>query len=209
MVPEIRLVEIERRVAVELVEDVALGPGDGAQRPERLPAAHRCVADPQMVAVQADGGDALSACCGVVDHPGLGKVGPVPGQTARDRNALGHTACKTSRQVGAVHVQAVREHEYVAQRGIVQPPCELLADRVARLRLGDARGGGPQAGLVERHCGGDHRVIDDRVADDLAGSRATNDGSSFEVAAQLTHKLTGLDQRSGAKDENDTLPFNF
>ena len=63
--------------------------------------------------------------------------------------------------------------------------------------------------MLERHRGGDHRVADDRVADDLAGSRATNDGGSFEVAAQLTHGLTRLDQRSGAKDENDTLPFNF
>ena len=60
--------------------------------------------------------------------------------------------------------------------------------------------------MLELHCGRDHRVVDHRIADDLAGSRATNDGSALEVAAQLTHELTGLDQRSGAKDENYTLP---
>ena len=121
-----------------------------------------------MIAVQTGGGDALSTRCGVVDHPCLGEVGTIPGQAARDRHALTHAARETAREVGAVHIQAVRQHKHVAQRRIVQLPSKLLADLVARLCLGDFRGGGPQACLVERHCGGDHRVVDDRVADNLA-----------------------------------------
>jgi hypothetical protein len=63
--------------------------------------------------------------------------------------------------------------------------------------------------MLEVHSGGDHRVIDDRVADDLAGGRAAKDGGAFEMAAQLTQELARLDQRSGAKDENYIIPFNF
>ena len=121
-----------------------------------------------MVAVQTDGGDALSTRCGVVDHPCLGEVGTVTGQTARDRHALGHTARETAREVGAVHVQAVRQHKHMAQRRIVQLPSELLADLVARLCLANLRRSRPQARMLELHRGGDHRVVDDRVADDLA-----------------------------------------
>jgi hypothetical protein len=63
--------------------------------------------------------------------------------------------------------------------------------------------------VLELDRGRDHRVVDDRVADDLAGSRATNDGGAFEMAAQLTQQFTRLDQRPSAKDEDDTLSFNF
>ena len=63
--------------------------------------------------------------------------------------------------------------------------------------------------MLEVDSGCDHRVVDDRVADNLARSRATEDGGPFEVAAQLVHKLACLDQRSGAKNENYPLPFNF
>ena len=63
--------------------------------------------------------------------------------------------------------------------------------------------------MLELDGGRDNRVIDDRVADNLPGSRATKDGGPFEVVAQLIHEFARLDQRSGAKNENDPLPFNF
>ena len=151
MVAEIRLVEIERRVPVELIEHVALGAGDGAQRPERLPTAHRSVANPQMVAVQTDGGNALRARCGSSSITQVSaKSVPSPDRPPVIDTPSAHPARETAREVGAVHVQAVREHEHMAQRGIVQLPRELLADLVARLRLGNLRRGGPQARLLER-----------------------------------------------------------
>jgi len=63
--------------------------------------------------------------------------------------------------------------------------------------------------MLELDDGGNYRVIDDRIADNLAGSRATKDGGSFEVAAQLIDKLTCLQQRSGAENKHDILSSHF
>ena len=59
--------------------------------------------------------------------------------------------------------------------------------------------------MLELDCGGDNQVVDDRVADNLAGSRATKNGGPFEVVAQLIHEFARLDQRSGAENEYDSL----
>jgi hypothetical protein len=57
--------------------------------------------------------------------------------------------------------------------------------------------------------GGNHRAVDDHVADYLAGSRTTKDGSPFEVVAQLPHEVTRLYQRSSTENEHDTVSSDF
>src|SRR5215472_9942597 len=63
--------------------------------------------------------------------------------------------------------------------------------------------------MFESGCGGNHRVIDDRVAEYLTGSRATKDGSPFEVSAQVAYEFTRLYQRSGAENEHRSWSFDF
>ena len=62
--------------------------------------------------------------------------------------------------------------------------------------------------MLELDGGRDNRVVDDRVADNLPGSRATKNGGPFEVVAQLIHEFARLDQRSSAEDEDDRLSSN-
>jgi hypothetical protein len=62
--------------------------------------------------------------------------------------------------------------------------------------------------MLKLHSGRDDGVVDNRVADDLAGSRATEDRGASEVASQLVHEVTRLDQGSAAKDENYSVSFN-
>ena len=63
--------------------------------------------------------------------------------------------------------------------------------------------------MFEVDNGGNHRVVDDHVAENLAGSRATKHGGPFEVVAQLAHEVTCLHQRSSAENERDTLSSDF
>jgi hypothetical protein len=92
----------------------------------------------------------------------------------------------------------------MAQRGVIQLSRKLLADRIARLRLGNRRRGGPQSGVIEAHGCRDQRIVDDFVADNLARCRATDYGRSFEVSSKLTYEVTFLYQWSSAKGENNT-----
>jgi hypothetical protein len=62
--------------------------------------------------------------------------------------------------------------------------------------------------MLELHSGRDNGVVDNRVTDDLAGSRATEDRGASEVATQLVHEVTRLNQRSAAEDENYSASFN-
>ena len=80
-------------------------------------------------------------------------------------------------------MQAVRKHEHMAQRGVIQLLRELLADVVARLGLTNRSGGGTETRMFEVDNGGRHGVVDDHVAENLAGSRATKHGGPFEVVA--------------------------
>ena len=143
----------------------------------------------KCVAVQTDRCHALGARGIVGNDPSLGEVGSVSGKAASDRHAFRDAARETARQVGAIDVQAVRKYEHMAQRGVVQQLRELLADVVARLRLTNRSRGGPESRMFEVDTGGNHRVVDDHVAENLAGSRATKHGGPFEVVAQLAHEV--------------------
>ena len=128
---------------------------------------------------------------GVVGNdPSLCEVGSVSGKAASDRHAFRDAARETSRQVGAVDVQAVRKHEHMAQRGVVQQLCKFFADVIARLRLTNRRRGGAQSRMLEFDKSGSHRVVHDRVAENLAGRRAAKHRGAFEVVAQLAHGIT-------------------
>ena len=63
--------------------------------------------------------------------------------------------------------------------------------------------------MFEVDNGGCHQVVDDHVAENLAGSRATKHGGPFEVIAQLAYEVTCLHQRSSAENEHDTLSSDF
>jgi hypothetical protein len=63
--------------------------------------------------------------------------------------------------------------------------------------------------MFEVGKGGNYRVVDDHVADNLAGSRATKDSAPFEVVAQLVHEVACLHQRSSTENEHDTLWSDF
>src|SRR4029077_7760030 len=77
------------------------------------------------------------------------------------------------------------------------------------LRLANDSGGGAEPRVFEVGNGGGHRVVDDIVAENLAGRRATEHGGSFEVVAQLAHGSTRLHQRSRAENEYNTLSSDF
>jgi hypothetical protein len=62
--------------------------------------------------------------------------------------------------------------------------------------------------MLEVHSGGDHRVVDDRVTDDLTKCRATKNRGAPEVLPQLAHELACLDQGSSAEDENYAMSLN-
>src|SRR6202021_1130027 len=63
--------------------------------------------------------------------------------------------------------------------------------------------------MFEIDNGGDDGVVDNHVAENLAGSRATKYGGPFEVVAQFAHEVTCLHQRSSAENECDTLLSDF
>ena len=63
--------------------------------------------------------------------------------------------------------------------------------------------------MFEIDNGGDHGVVDNHVAENLTGSRATKYSGPFEVVAQFAHEVTCLHQRSSAKNERDTLLSDF
>jgi hypothetical protein len=60
--------------------------------------------------------------------------------------------------------------------------------------------------MLELDRGGNYRVVDDRVSDDLAGSRATEDGGSFEVGAKLIYEFTLLYQGLAPKAKTTRWP---
>ena len=63
--------------------------------------------------------------------------------------------------------------------------------------------------MFEIDNGGDHGVVDNHVAENLTGSRATKYSDPFEVVAQFAHEVTCLHQRSSAENECDTLLSDF
>src|SRR5215471_19288910 len=97
----------------------------------------------------------------------------------------------------------------MAQRGVVQLLCKFLADVVARLRLTNRSRGEPESRMFEVDMGGNHRVVDDHVTENLTGSRATKHGGPFEVVAQLAHEVTCLHQRSSTENKQNTLSSDF
>jgi hypothetical protein len=63
--------------------------------------------------------------------------------------------------------------------------------------------------MLELDRGRGNRVVEDRVTENLPGSRATYNSGSFEVVAKLIHRLTCLNQWSGAENEYRHITFNF
>src|SRR5262245_56803285 len=63
--------------------------------------------------------------------------------------------------------------------------------------------------MFEINDGGDHGVVDNHVAENLTGSRATKYGGPFEVVAEFAHDFTRLHQGSGAENESHTLSSDF
>jgi hypothetical protein len=85
-VPEVGLVQVERRLAVELEQHVAFGPRDAPLRAEVRPAAVAAVANAQSLAIEANSADVVRLGLVAVEHPGLAESAAVACQAAGDRN---------------------------------------------------------------------------------------------------------------------------
>src|SRR3990172_12309351 len=110
-IAEVLLVQRQHRAPVELVDDVAPGPGDGALRAELVPPALRPVAHPDCGAVQADRGHVSGYRLSVDDHPGLLETRPVPSEPPGDPDTGGGGGIDPAHQLPPVYVETLAEHE--------------------------------------------------------------------------------------------------
>jgi hypothetical protein len=112
---KVSLVEVKRRLAVKLEQDVALGAGNLPARAKLVPTACAAMPDADGVPIEADRRDRMVAGRAVAADQGFLKQRAVPGQPAGDRNALAHDVCDTGNQLAAIHVQAVGQDEDPSQ----------------------------------------------------------------------------------------------
>src|SRR6476660_1490349 len=84
--PEIALVEIERRLAIELIEDIARGSRHLPAGSEQVPSAGAAMADPDGAAIEADAGNDAGARRAIGPDQRLLEVGAVAGQSPGQRN---------------------------------------------------------------------------------------------------------------------------
>ena len=112
---EVALVELERGLAVELVEHVGRGAGDHPLGAERVPAAERPAADPQPRSREGDRQDAGRAELAVPDQLGAGEARAVAGETPGDRTPGGRRAREAGDQRRPVDLKALGEHQHVRE----------------------------------------------------------------------------------------------
>ena len=169
---QVGLVQVERRLAVELVQHIAAGAGDAPLRSEVRPSGVATVAHPQAVAVQTDGADAVLLGHPVVEHPGAAEAVTVACQTPCDHDPFRQAAGQASHQGCAIHAQAIREHEDRAQAFSGQLVCQAAAGRLGVGGARDRRAGIAQAGVLE--CGDGHAdaAVQHLLACDLTRGRA-------------------------------------
>jgi len=130
LLTEVLLVELEGRLAVELEEHVALALGDDALRTELVPATLAAVADLDVIAVEADGGDHVRLDLVAESDPGLLEASAVPGETAGHDDRAIERAVHAANELGAVDVESFGQNEDALEAGLRR---QLLRERFTGL----------------------------------------------------------------------------
>ncbi|TPW08174.1 MAG: hypothetical protein FD127_4391 [Acidimicrobiaceae bacterium] len=174
VIPEVTLVERQRRLAVQLVEHVARGLGDLSLGSERIPTAERSVPHLESRAVEPDRHHRVAVSPAAVQHHGFLEQLTVGRQAAGHRDTGGQPLAQPAHQGLAVDVEAFGNHQHVDQarvgEGLGQGGASGRAVHGSHRRRGDAN-----LGVVEVNGGGDDAGVKHLGADDLPGGRAPDD----------------------------------
>ena len=77
MLTEVGLIQLQGRLAIEIVQHIAFGARDHPLRPEGVPSAQRAVTHPQPVAIQPDRGNDILLWRTVPEHECLLEAGTI------------------------------------------------------------------------------------------------------------------------------------
>src|SRR5262249_36068430 len=179
------LVEGEGGLAVESVEDVALGAGDDALGSELVPSALGAVSDGDVVSVEPDGDDDAAPGLVAEADPGALEAGAVAGQASGDDDGLGEDGGEAGDELAAVDGEALAEDEDAAEVGPLELAREGLAGGEGLGRGGDLDQRAHDRGLVEASDGDGEGLVAHRGADDLAGAGAADERGAGVGAAEL------------------------
>mmetsp|Transcript_70489 Transcript_70489/g.166252 ORF Transcript_70489/g.166252 Transcript_70489/m.166252 type:complete len:286 (+) Transcript_70489:851-1708(+) len=173
MVAKVALVDVQRRLTVQLVEHVVAGSRDLARRAERHPAAIAAEVELQRVAIQADRQQLIVRQTLGRQHPGLLEVG-VASQSARDRHPAERGA-QALDQRAAVDLHALRQQQHRAEAVAGQGRGETPPG-VFRVVHADQPGhAGAQAHPLEGDRRDDEGVIAHAAVGNLAGGRTAGE----------------------------------
>ena len=203
---EVLLVEGEGGATVELVDHVALAAGHHALGPERVPAALGAVADPHVIAVQADGDHGIGEELAARDHERAAEPVAIPGEPAGDHHLRRQHRREPADQPRAVDVVAAREHDHAAEirGGELGPEGDATRERVRGAAQGDAARA--DARVVEPdHRAGERLVVEVRAVD-LAGRAAADQGGSREGRGELGERRRGGAERGCREHQHQRVP---
>ena len=197
---EIALVEIERRLAVELEQHVALGAGDAAARAELVPAAGAAVADADRSAVEADGGDACR-CCGAPSAPTRVSSNrapspaspPVSGTSRPTTSAMPATSSLPLTFKPSDRTKMPARSSALSARPIASPQARECSGAGAGSQASRSR----VAVEAQRHR--DDFVVADVVVADLSAGAAADDVGAGKHRAQLAIARAVGERRTGAE----------
>ena len=182
---QVPLVELQRASPVQLIEDVARGAGDQPLGPKRIPAAHRAVADPQAIAIEAEHHAAALGHRVAGADEGMTETFAVARPPSGGGDARRKGGGETPHEIGAVDAETVREDEGVHQPGVGDGVGQLAPGGQAVAPGLDRHLGGLQLALLQLDRRDHHRIVPDLLADDLARRRAAADVGIGIASANL------------------------
>src|SRR4029077_4081705 len=201
--PEIALIEIERRLAIELIEDIAYGSRHLPAGSEQVPSAGAAMADPDGSAIEADAGNDPGARRAIGPDQRLLGVGAVAGQSPGQRNVRADGFTDTGYQLAAVDVQAVGQDEHAREVVGVERPPERLAEVPGAVRVADLLPAQPQLRRFETYCCRDYFVVTDVVVVDLPTGAAAEHMGGRKHGAQLFVSAAAGKRLTRAKVEHE------
>ena len=113
MLTQVLLVETQRGLIVQFVENVAFGPGNQPLGTEWVPSPERPRADAQAVTVESNGGDVVCHGLAVPEHESAGKPVTISRQTTCDGDVLGKPRGQPGHEIGTIDAQSIAKHEDV------------------------------------------------------------------------------------------------
>ena len=190
--PEIALIEIERRLAIELIEDIAYGSRHLPAGSEQVPSAGAAMADPDGSPIEADAGNDAGARRAIGPDQRLLEVGAVAGQSPGQWDVRADGFTDPGYQLAAVDVQAVGQDEHAREVVGMERPPERLAEVPGAVRVADLLPAQPQLRRFETYRCRDYFVVADVVVVDLpTGAAAQHMGGRIHGAQLFVPAAAG------------------